>query len=272
MAFDDFFVTRRVHKMAAINRKRVLSKRQKISRRPAKVAARVRNSGSSGSFARKTMKAHAVSKSQSRLRTPKTNIHKERAADAAPLSTRKTMPVIAPPEEVGASLNSLFQNDMAMSFLKKNISKWSPEVLKMLTSPKTDEYLAEKLGMKINAIRRILNLLHGHGLTNYYVSKNTGGWLSFAWYINTSKVEPFFDYINNMANEKTVVTSDCNDYFMCNNCYPKENVIFTFDSAFESSFKCTCGQKLSRMSRLDVENIIDNNEKEVMLGQNDDIL
>jgi transcription initiation factor IIE alpha subunit len=254
--------------MAVINRKHVLSKRQKKSGRPMRVAKKIHLRKVLSRASAKVKSVQQASKDHLRRPGP----YKERAEVNAPLSARKTMPIIATPEEVSASIALLFQNDMAMSFLKKNISKWSPDVLKMLTTPKTDEYLAEKLGMKINAVRRILNLLHGHGITNYYVSKNTGGWLSFAWYINTGKVEPFFDYINSMANEKSIVTNDCDDYFMCNSCYSKENVIFTFDSAFESSFRCTCGQKLSRMSKLDVENIIDNNEKETMLSQNDKVI
>ncbi len=248
--------------MAIKNRKHILRTKSKHSKMHRKVVARnaVRNAPVPTNKRRRS--AAIQKKSSGGARS-----YKESANSGVSLNTRKTMPSMASPEEVSNALDLLFQNDMAVSFLKKNISKWSPEVLKMLTTPKTDEAMAEKLGMKINAVRRILNLLHGHGLTNYYVSKNTGGWLSFAWYINVGKIEPFFEYINNMATGKTIVTDECDDYFMCNSCFPKDNVIFNFDSAFESSFRCTCGQKLSRMSRTDVENIIDSSEKETLLGQ-----
>ena len=197
----------------------------------------------------------------------KVHVATKKSKEAERINTRKTMPSLSSPEEIASSLNSLLQNESAVAFLKKTVSTRALEVLSMLTTPKTDEYLAEKLEMKINAIRRILNLMQGHGITNYYVSKNTNGWLSFAWYINSSKVPPFFDFVNSTFSKKSIVTNDCDDYFVCNSCYPKDNVIFTFDSAYESSFRCACGQKLSRISRGDAESIINSNIKEIAAGK-----
>lgn len=170
-------------------------------------------------------------------------------AETVKRSRRGVAPTIAAPEEIKGALGNLLGNENALSFLKKNVSKWAPDVLNMLTVPKTDDYLAEKLGMKINAVRRILNLMQGYGITNYYVSKNTNGWLSFAWYVNVGKIQPFYDYINSVSNRKTVITDECDDYFMCNACYPKDKLIFTFDAAFENGFKCDCGEKFKRLNR-----------------------
>ncbi len=156
---------------------------------------------------------------------------------------------IASAEEVKSAVEGLLSDNDSVSFLRKNISKWAPDVLNMLVTPKTDEYLAEQLGMKINAVRRILNLMQGYGVTNYYVAKNTNGWLSFAWYVNTDKVAPFFDYIKSVSSRKSIVTDECNDYFMCNGCYPKDRLIFTFDAAYEAGFKCNCGQKFARIDK-----------------------
>ncbi len=170
--------------------------------------------------------------------------------EAPKRSKKDTAPSVSTPEEIKEALAGLLNNEGTLMFLKKNVSKWAPDVLNMLTSPKTDEYLAEQLGMKINAIRRILNLMQGYGITNYYVSKNTNGWLSFAWYINAGKIQPFFEYINSVSNRKTVITDECNDYFICNACYPKDRLIFTFDAAFEAQFKCSgCGQKFAMLNR-----------------------
>ncbi len=178
------------------------------------------------------------------------------AAEATTRSRKGVAPSIAPPEEIKEALGGLLNNENTLTFLKKNVSKWAPDVLNMLTSPKTDEHLAEQLGMKINAIRRILNLMQGYGITNYYVSKNTNGWLSFAWYINASKIPPFFDYINSVSNRKTVITDECNDYFMCNSCYAKDRLVFTFDAAYEAAFKCSCGQKFARLNRDDAAELM----------------
>ena len=170
-------------------------------------------------------------------------------AAAAKETKRGFMPNMAQPDEIKAALGNLLGDETSLAFLRKNVSKWAPDVLNMLATPKTDEYLAEQLGMKINAVRRILNLLQGYGVTNYYVAKNTNGWLSFAWYVNASKVPPFFDYIKSVSTRRTVVTNECNDYFMCNSCYPEDKLVFTFDAAYEAAFKCGCGQKFARISK-----------------------
>ncbi len=164
---------------------------------------------------------------------------------------------ISNPEEVKASLDKLLLNMHAVEYLKKNVSKMAVDVIGMLVTPKTDEFIAEQLGMKINAIRRILNIMQGYGITNYYISKNTKGWLSFAWYINTSKLPPFLEYVNSIEKEKSVVTDTCNDYFVCESCYKNDRFVFTFDSAFENNFKCNgCGKNLNRMNREEAQLLI----------------
>ena len=110
--------------------------------------------------------------------------------------------------------------------------------------------------MKINAVRRILNMMQDYGITNYYVSKNVNGWLSFAWYINVSKLQPFFDYISNLEAKDTIVNDQCNDYFVCNKCYEQNKLIFTFESAFEESFKCnSCNGNLAMINKDDAKRL-----------------
>ena len=178
---------------------------------------------------------------QQATRLASTMKQKEKAAEV-----RKKVNVNIPqPEEVKDALDKLLTNEMAMEYLKKNVSKMAVDVIGMLVTPKTDEYLAEQLGMKINAIRRILNIMQGYGITNYYISKNTKGWLSFAWYINTNKLAPFLEYVDSMEKEKSIVNENCNDYFICDNCYKSDKFVFTFDSAFESNFKCGTAARTS---------------------------
>ncbi len=171
---------------------------------------------------------------------------------------RKRANVSVPqPDDVKLALDGLLSNERAVEYLKKNVSKMAVDVIGMLTTPKTDEYLAEQLGTKINAIRRILNIMQGYGITNYYISKNTKGWLSFAWYINTSKLPPFLEYVDGMEREKSIVNEGCNDYFVCNTCYKTDRFVFTFDSAFENSFRCNnCGKNLNRMNREEAEGLL----------------
>ena len=174
-----------------------------------------------------------------------------------PTEGRKKVNVSIPqPEEVKVALDKLLTNERATEYLKKNVSKIAVDVVGMLVTPKTDEFLAEQLGIKINAIRRILNIMQGYGITNYYISKNTKGWLSFAWYINTNKLAPFLEYIDGMEKDKSIISEACNDYFICQNCYKSDKFIFTFDSAFENSFKCTnCGKGLNRMNKEEVSTL-----------------
>ncbi len=163
---------------------------------------------------------------------------------------------IMPPDVAKREIEALLSNERVNEYLKRNVSKTAIDVLHMLPTPRTDEYLAEQLGLKINAIRRILNIMQGYGITNYYVSKNTKGWLSFAWYINTTKLSPFLDFVNSAERENAVVNSNCNDYFLCNECYKSDRLLYTFDAAFESDFKCNCGKNLARMDKTEAETML----------------
>ncbi len=162
---------------------------------------------------------------------------------------------IPKPVEVEEVLNSIFSNKDMIGFLAKNVSKRTNEVLNMLVTPKTDEEIAINLDLKINNVRRILNILQGYGLTKYYIAKNSNGWLSFAWYININKIDYFLDYIK--QEKGTVLKEDCNDYFICNKCYKKNTVILNFDEAFNVNFKCSsCGKNYDRVEKTEVKKLI----------------
>ena len=168
---------------------------------------------------------------------------------------QKKNPAIMPPDVVKAEIDRLIGNSSATEYLRKNVSKTSIDIISLLVTPKTDEFLSEQLGMKINAVRRVLNIMQGYGITNYYVSKNTKGWLSFAWYINTSKLAPFLDHVLELERDKVLIDNDCNDYFVCGNCYETDKLLYTFDAAFESGFKCSCGKNLARIEKSQAESM-----------------
>lgn len=162
---------------------------------------------------------------------------------------------IPKPQEAEESINKILNNPNSVDYLIKNVSKRTIEVLSLLINPMIDEQMAFQLDMKINAIRRILNILQGYGLTTYYVAKNSNGWLSFAWYINTSKIDSFFDYIKQGTD--TFIKDDCNDYFICKKCYKDNNLILTFSEAFDTEFKCTvCGKQYSRLDKTETRELI----------------
>ncbi len=157
-------------------------------------------------------------------------------------------------------IEKLGSNPDAIDYLTKNVGKASTDIISLLKKPRSDEEIAGILDMKINAVRRILNIIQGYGITNYNVSKNKDGWLSFTWYIDDRKAYQFFDYISERSNSTTdVVNNDCNDYFICSKCYRENRLILTFDAAYESGFKCVCDNNLSQMDRSEIESVIANN-------------
>ncbi len=243
--------SRNVKNGAASSRPAVKAKRTSLLK-PGAAARRVMPKAVSGNQKGKAAKSTKVS---NKFKAPQDLRHMAQQKKAT--QTRRPNISVPQPDEVKSALNNLLNNAMAVEYLKKNVSKMAVDVVGMLVTPKTDEYLAEQLGIKINAIRRILNIMQGYGITNYYISKNTKGWLSFAWYINTSKLPPFLDYVESMENDGSIISDKCNDYFICDSCYKSDMFVFTFDSAFENNFKCiSCSKNLSRMDKTEAEALL----------------
>ncbi len=169
--------------------------------------------------------------------------------------------------EAKEAIEALMQNEKGISYLKKNVSRSITDVISLLNVARTDDYIAEKLGIKINAVRRMLNIMQNYGITNYYISKNKNGWLSFAWYINTSKLPSFLEYVRSVESERSMIEENCNDYFVCNSCYKENKLIFTFDAAYEAGFSCNaCGKNLERLGgKGDVEKLMNDNTPETTL-------
>jgi transcription factor E len=176
--------------------------------------------------------------------------------------------------EAKEAIDSLMQNDRGISYLKKNVSRSITDVISLLTVARTDEYIAEKLGIKINAVRRMLNIMQNYGITNYYISKNKNGWLSFAWYMNTSKLPSFLEYVRGVESEKSMIEENCNDYFVCNNCYKENKLIFTFDAAYEAGFSCNaCGKNLERLGgKSDVEKLVNESTLEANAASANEVI
>jgi transcription factor E len=192
-------------------------------------------------------------------RMEKRGVAGEGGSEGGPRERRKTPTAayIYNSDEVKAAIDQLQSNDTATNYLKKNISKRALDVINALATPKTDEALAEELGLKINAVRRILNIMQGYGITNYYIAKNVNGWLSFAWYVNVDKIPPFFEQIESMESTRPAIREDCNDYFVCDKCYDQTKLVFTFESAFEDNFKCgVCGTGLRMLDKSQASELI----------------
>ncbi len=132
----------------------------------------------------------------------------------------------------------------------------SVDVIKALyKKPQTDEKLTEKLEMKINEVRKVLNVMNGQGITKYDVTKDSSGWLIFTWRIDAEKLS---EYVNKQKTavpaSENMLPENCNDFFMCKKCYGTNMTVLPFDSAVEYSFKCSdCGGKLEMIDRQNAE-------------------
>jgi len=183
-------------------------------------------------------------------RINKTKLTKQKLAMAA---KQKEQAVI----NSGAIVDDLLEDSVISNYLIKNVSKRAPEIMRMLEKPQDDEKIAEALGMKINAVRRVLNILQGYGITDYKISKNENGWLQFEWSINSREVSKFLEYVEETINKNSVIRADCNDYFICSNCYGDNKLVFSFDAAFEEKFKCGCGKDMVRIDKEEAQKLIE---------------
>ncbi len=240
-----------------------IKKRMHARVKPARVARKIAKKAVKRNIKKITLKSTKKIKTKAVTPTKKVKTGAQEKPEKRSRKEIKNANIYAP-EEVAAAIQGLAANEAAIGYLKKNVSKRAMDVVNGLVSPKTDEALAAELDMKINAVRRILNIMQGYGITNYYVAKNVNGWLSFAWYINISKLPPFFDYIESLEQAQPIINKDCNDYFVCDSCYDKTKLIFTFDAAFEENFKCgACGDGLKMLDKSQASDLMGTRQKTV---------
>jgi len=122
----------------------------------------------------------------------------------------------------------------------------SIRILKILSKGEiTDQRIAEKMRVRPNTIRRMLNEMHTKGIITYRKEKEKSGWYNYIWRINQERLE---EYVSNEKNtyigslqERLNFESD-NHFFQCTDgCVKME-----YTRALESQFKCPlCSSDLS---------------------------
>ncbi|MGA3020446.1 MAG: hypothetical protein ABSD68_00650 [Candidatus Micrarchaeales archaeon] len=209
-----------------------------------------------------------------RMQVTKANLEKKRALGrAAKTAARKAQKLTAErnavcQKEREQAMNSenermkvevLLANDIFADFISKNVGKKAINIIRMLHTQQTDEKIAADLSLKVNEVRRILNVLDSYGVARYDTSKDSKGWLTFNWYLNFMKLSELnVEVMNRKPDSVYKLQEDCNDFFYCNKCYDNVKVILPFDAAFESKFKCdTCGSKLTLLSRKEATSILE---------------
>lgn len=224
-------------------------------KRPPKGGKHIRKAVAGGRHARKAVKVRRPVKAVAKKASAKAKVQEKKVVAARKKHNNKDY--IPSQKEAVAALNAITADRFALDYINKNVSKNAVEVLNTITTPKTDEQISLLLNMKINFVRRMLNIMQGYGITNYYVAKNNNGWLSFAWYVNATKLQSFFEYIRSIRGDEVIITDNCNDYFVCGKCYDGTKMIFDFDAAFEAKFKCSsCGGKFKMINKQDAEQLI----------------
>ncbi|MGC8676512.1 MAG: hypothetical protein ACP5T3_03305 [Candidatus Micrarchaeia archaeon] len=168
-------------------------------------------------------------------------------------------------KEAFAIVNNIIANEKVSTFLTSNVGKYAIEVMKRLNKPKTDDVLATEMNMKVNEIRRLLNMLGSYGITRYDTHKDSKGWLTFEWYIDTGKLLELSTSLSKEQQETAINLPDnCNDFFICDKCYSYNKVVLPFETAFEHSFKCPdCGKPLKRLSKQEVKDLLAIKEKNI---------
>jgi len=124
----------------------------------------------------------------------------------------------------------------------------STDILSILngTEEVTDEQLAEKSGMRLNVVRKILYKLYDNRLASYrrVRDKNTG-WFVYFWKLNPERIFTL------VRKKKTLVLQHLrerlaheeeNTFYQCDE---DNSSRFTFDEAMEIAFRCPkCGGPL----------------------------
>ncbi|MDE1824426.1 MAG: hypothetical protein KGH69_02315 [Candidatus Micrarchaeota archaeon] len=202
--------------------------------------------------------AHKKGKVHQR-RSQAKHIHRKtvraRKVAQVPTRRRRAAKAEAPVLESFRNLGLLVDDQSFSKYITANVGNEAMDIVKLLSeSPQTDEKLAEMLGLKINDVRRMLNVMNGYSILRYDVNKDGRGWLIFKWRIDGEKLAEFVGGLGVVKDEAAFVLSEnCNDYFVCKQCYPKEKEVLPFDTAFEADFKCACGKKLDVLDRQGVQ-------------------
>lgn len=156
-----------------------------------------------------------------------------------------------------ALINTVVEDSHFSNHVSRSVGKRAKEIIQLLAVPQTDDAVAEKLGIKINEVRRMLNTLNTYGVTRYNVNKDSKGWLTFKWYIDANKLTELKDQIILRSGDGAYkVPEGCNDFFICNKCYTEEKTIFPFETAFEMNFRHECGGAMKQVNKMEVEQLV----------------
>ncbi|MDE1855054.1 MAG: hypothetical protein KGH57_01910 [Candidatus Micrarchaeota archaeon] len=215
---------------------------------------------SSKSTKAKPNNSHRMSERQKRARAEERKVLRLKAQKKALKDQAKLAAEFAEGERI--RVDDLLGNVVFADFISRNVGKKAINVIRMLNSPQTDEKIAADLSVKINEVRRILNVLDSYGVARYDTNKDSKGWLTFKWYLDGEKLTELHQTALTAKPENGYRLPDnCNDFFYCGKCYEESKVILPFDAAYEMRFKCEgCGKALKQLSKEEARALFEEEE------------
>ena len=153
------------------------------------------------------------------------------------------------PENIYGIINALQlpkeEVDHIVDDIKQTVENTIIPIIKALNDGiETDDEIAEKTGIKLNIVRKILYKLYDLGIANYKRSKDPETqWFTYSW--KFEEEELINQIIKNSEKEiadlnKELEYEENNMFFVC----PYGHVRFDFDKASEEEFWCPCGEDL----------------------------
>lgn len=119
-----------------------------------------------------------------------------------------------------------------------------PIIQSLIDGIETDEKIAEKTGIKLNIVRKILYKLYDLKIANYKRSKNPETqWFTYSWKFDEeeliNKIKRDCKEKKSNLNEKLEEERN-NIFFVC----PLGHVRYNFDEASDEDFFCPCGEEV----------------------------
>lgn len=172
------------------------------------------------------------------------------------------------PEGIDNLIRALELPQEDIQFIADNIRETVEETIIPIINAldegiETDEEIAEKTGIKLNIVRKILYKLYDLKIANYKRSKDPETqWFTYSWKFDK---EELINQINkeseselNALNDRLAYEEN-NMFFIC----PEGHVRYNFDEASDEEFLCVCGEELQFQDNSDIIDQLKENIKMV---------
>ena len=175
------------------------------------------------------------------------------------------------PEGIDNLIRALELPQEDIQFIADNIRETVEETIIPIINAlddgiETDEEIAEKTGIKLNIVRKILYKLYDLKIANYKRSKDPETqWFTYSWKFDK---EELINQINKESESELKALNDRlayeenNMFFIC----PEGHVRYNFDEASDEEFLCVCGEELQFQDNSDM---IDQLKENIKMVEND---